>query len=264
MQGKSYVKAEISGLKFPREVRAKFVGNRTGSGRSCPVKERAMTQQGRRSFVQFEELPETAVLLEDRYIFADDSAIRNTVRDLEANSASYKAVLTQMQTMNLNVSSFADAPPSGWTTLTKDIYGNDIRSLTLALSLGTSDGGADVGLMGVVVQGVDENGAPMREERFEIVEVPSGGELEQGKVTLAIQNGQSVDFAAGNIFTRFVACVRKSCGSVCLGSLTACAGVFPVYLKCVAVACGGCALKCGACAACSCGFWCKWAVGCCN
>ena len=83
--------------------------------------------------------------------------------------------------MNLQVASFSDVAPSGWTTLTKDIYGNDVRSLTLALSLGTSaTGGADVGLFGVVVQGLDDNGKPMREERFEIVEVPvPGGEAKK-------------------------------------------------------------------------------------
>jgi len=224
-----------------------------------------MTQQGRRSFVQIDELPEAAVILEDRFIFTDEAAVRGQVRDLEANSAGYKQVLSQLRSMNLQVASFADTPPSGWTTLTKDIYGNDVRSLTLALSLGTSaDGGADVGLFGVVVQGLDDNGQPMRQERFEIVEVPANGELEQAQVKMAVENGSVADLAAGNIFTRFITCIRRSCASVCLGSLTACAGVFPVYLKCVAVACGGCALKCGACAACDCGFWCKWAVGCCN
>jgi len=224
-----------------------------------------MTQQGRRSSVKFDELPETTVLLEDRYIFADEAAIMTQVRDLEANSASYKKVVSELQSRNLQVASFADAAPSGWTTLSKDIYGNDVRSLTLALSLGSSGAsGGEVGLLGVVVQGVDENGKPMREERFEIVELPPSGDPGNAQVSLAIQNGQVLNLAAGNIFTRLIACVKNSCASVCLGSLTACAGVFPVYLKCVAIACGGCALKCGACAACSCGFWCKWAVGCCN
>ena len=157
-----------------------------------------MTQQGRRSFVQIDELPEAAVILEDRFIFTDEAAVRAQVRDLEANSAGYKQVLSQLQTMNLQVASFSDVAPSGWTTLTKDIYGNDVRSLTLALSLGTSAaGGADVGLFGVVVQGLDDNGKPMREERFEIVEVPSGGASEGAQVTLAVENGNVVDLAAG-------------------------------------------------------------------
>ena len=46
-------------------------------------------------------------------------------------------------------------------------------------------------------------------------------------MTLAVENGNVVDLAAGNIFTRFISCVRNSCASVCLGSLTACAGVSP-------------------------------------
>jgi hypothetical protein len=59
-------------------------------------------------------------------------------------------------------------------------------------------------------------------------------------------------------------CVLGSCGTVCIGALTACSGAWAAYLACVAAACGGCWLRCAACATCDCGWFCKPLVGCCR
>jgi hypothetical protein len=142
-----------------------------------------------------------------------------------------------------------------------------VQSLTFVQDLG-SDGGQDMGLIGVVVSGTDDQGQPIRQEVFELVSKPSGGVADPAdiRVVATFRDGGALTPGVGvaSILSRFVKCVTNGCAQTCLGSLVACAGAFPIYLKCVAVACGGCALKCGACAACDCSFWCKWAAGCCE
>lgn len=214
-----------------------------------------------------EEIPEVTAIFNTRVIWPDETQIGAQVRELEANSTTYQLVLREVQTRNLQIRSDA-TPPTGWSIVDTDVSGSEVRSLTIVQDLG-SDEGTDTGLVGVVVQGTNpRTGLPIRTERFEIVQKPSGSgfNLEDLRTTVAVQDGDVLtgDLVAAGIFTRFVSCVRRSCASTCLASLTACAGVFPIYLKCVAVACGGCALKCGACAACNCGFWCRWATGCCR
>jgi hypothetical protein len=59
-------------------------------------------------------------------------------------------------------------------------------------------------------------------------------------------------------------CVFRNCGGVCIGALLTCSGTWAAYLACFAVVCGGCWLKCAACATCNCKWWCKWATGCCR
>jgi hypothetical protein len=61
--------------------------------------------------------------------------------------------------------------------------------------------------------------------------------------------------------------IRKKCASTCLDALVSCAPAAATvvgYVACVAVKCGGCALKSMVCCACDCSWWCRWAVGCCD
>lgn len=61
--------------------------------------------------------------------------------------------------------------------------------------------------------------------------------------------------------------IRTQCGNVCLSALTGCAPAAATvveYIGCVAVRCGGCALKSLGCCACDCSWRCRWAVGCCD
>ncbi|GAA2603448.1 hypothetical protein [Streptomyces tubercidicus] len=60
-------------------------------------------------------------------------------------------------------------------------------------------------------------------------------------------------------------CLGRDCGSVCLGAAISCPKVnWIAFLACLAGRCGGCIVKCAACATCDCSWWCKWAAGCCN
>ncbi|MEU1935053.1 hypothetical protein ACH49O_19090 [Streptomyces coeruleorubidus] len=60
-------------------------------------------------------------------------------------------------------------------------------------------------------------------------------------------------------------CLGRDCGSVCLGAAISCPKInWIAFLACLAGRCGGCVVKCAACATCDCSWWCKWAAGCCN
>jgi hypothetical protein len=214
-----------------------------------------------------EELPEVTAVLSTQVIFPDQTQVESHLQSLKASSATYQAVLREVHTRKMKLAD-TSAAPTGWYVKDSAVTGAEVRAATFVQDLGSGNG-TDSGLIGVVVEGVDERGRPVRQETWEIVEKPSGEAVDPSSIrTIAIfRDGSLVsaaDLGALSIFSRLINCVRGTCASVCLGSLTACAGVFPVYLKCVAVACGGCALKCGACATCDCGFWCKWAVGCCR
>lgn len=213
-----------------------------------------------------EELPEITAIVNSSVFFPEEGVLqRETVR-LQASSATYQAALQEVQSRKLQARADG-SPPFGWTTVDESVLGDNVQATTFVQDLG-SDGGEDFGLIGLVIRGMDENGRPVRQELFELVSKPSAGvtDLSDIKTIETFKDGAKV--AGGiqpfSIFSRFIGCVRNSCASTCLGALTACAGVFPIYLKCVVVACGGCAVKCGACAACDCSFWCKWAAGCCR
>jgi hypothetical protein len=66
-------------------------------------------------------------------------------------------------------------------------------------------------------------------------------------------------------WTAFTGCLTRSCVTVCANSLVTCRkGTWIEYLGCVAWNCGGCWVKCAACATCDCSWWCRWAAGCCE
>ena len=64
---------------------------------------------------------------------------------------------------------------------------------------------------------------------------------------------------------RLLGCLQRDCGSVCIGATISCPKVnWAAFLVCLAGRCGGCVIKCAACATCDCSWWCKWAAGCCE
>ena len=213
-----------------------------------------------------EEMPEVFAVLRTQVVFSEATSVASQLRELQGVSPTYQAALQELQSRNLQVSADA-APPFGWSVLDESVLASQVQSLTFIQDLGSRDG-QDVGLMGVVVSGVDESGLPVRDERWEIMEKPSAGvaDLSDIRTVAVFQDGSKVtgDFQALSILSRFTKCIRGSCASTCLGVLTTCIGAFPIYVKCVAVGCGGCTLKCSACAGCNCGRWCKWAAGCCR
>jgi len=214
-----------------------------------------------------QEMPDVTAVANTQVYFPDASSIKAELSQLQTTSATYQAARAEIQARNLLASDQATAQPFGYTMLDESTTGQQARTFNIVEDLGSSDG-KDFGLVGVLISGTDERGFPVRKELFELVEKPSSGITDPSQVTVVatFRDGAAMSPGAGvtSVFSAFVDCVKNSCATVCLGSLTACAGAFPVYLKCVAVACGGCALKCGACVACDCGFWCKWATGCCN
>lgn len=62
--------------------------------------------------------------------------------------------------------------------------------------------------------------------------------------------------------------ISKKCPGECLSSFITCvpsgAGSVVGYLICVAGNCTSCLIKAGACCACDCRWYCKWATGCCD
>ena len=93
-----------------------------------------------------------------------------------------------------------------------------------------------------------------------LLEAP-GGNFAQAR-EYKVENDQVV--AANSWWTATRSCVVGSCTSVCVGALVTCSGTWAAYLLCLAVACGGCWVKCTACATCNCSWWCRWAAGCCR
>jgi len=236
-----------------------------------------MAQTPRQPSIQAEEtMPEIFVLKSTEIIFPEADAIQSEIRTLEQSSTAFQRATSQLQ--SLRVATTADVPPWGYNVLDTSVQGDVNRALVFVQDLSGAGAtqGMDQGLLTTVVRGVDDKGLPRYIEQFEIIEKPSqpGFNVDQitarviardvDSTTAAETTAAAGAVAPASLLSRFVKCVRGSCAQVCLGSLTACAGVWPVYLKCVAVACGGCALKCAACAGCNCSFFCKWAVGCCK
>lgn len=221
-----------------------------------------MEQNGTEDYVP----PEVTAIATQNVFFPDDEALKHERDRLQASSATYQAALQEIQSRNLQARD-EDSPPFGWTEVSQSVYGDQVKATTFIAAAG-SDGGKDYGIMVYVVQGIDENGRLVREEHAELVEKPSGDVADPSdiKAVALFQGGAKVagDIEARSLLSRFTKCVRSGCSSACLGSLTSCVGLWPVYLKCVIVKCGLCAVKCGACAACNCSWWCRIVAGCCR
>jgi len=94
-----------------------------------------------------------------------------------------------------------------------------------------------------------------------ILEAP-GGVVDKTR-EWTVQRGKVV--LAHSWWSRTKACLKKSCVSACISALATCPMAdWTAYLGCLALKCGGCWVKCAACATCNCKIWCRWGVGCCR
>lgn len=213
-----------------------------------------------------EQEPNIFDQFQTQYLFPESGALETQLQSMRASSPTYQAALGEIQTRSVQPPEDKN-PAFGWTEINEGTAGLSSSAFIFADDLGVSEG-YDQGLLGVVVRGIDEQGQMVQEERFELVQKPSQGIEDPGQITVVAAFAQGAAFSPGaqasTIWSRFRGCVESKCISTCQNSLVACAGAWPVYLKCVAAACGGCALKCGACAGCECSGWCRWASGCCR
>jgi hypothetical protein len=224
-----------------------------------------------RNMILDEELqpPEVTAIAATTTHFPDAEATQREMDRLQASSATYQAALQEVQSRNLQALDEDEiVPPFGWTTTDRSVHADEVQSLVFAATLGKDPDGNEVAIIGHVIRGMDENWQPIKDEEFDLITKPPGGITDPNdiKTVAAFRDGAKVagDIQPFSLVSRLVKCVRSKCASACLGAITGCAGVFPVYLKCLVVACGVCAVKCGACATCKCRFWCKWAAGCCK
>jgi hypothetical protein len=134
-------------------------------------------------------------------------------------------------------------------------------------------------------------GQPVREVEFELVgqsvskadaegavatiTIRGGGNYTEHSILLEAERGNFLQARESTIendqvveshswWSAWTGCLYRDCASTCLNSLWACSGTWAAYFWCVAAACGGCVLKCSACATCDCSWWCRWAAGCCS
>jgi hypothetical protein len=216
-----------------------------------------------------EATPEILSIGADRFYFPNSNVLEKQQKDLEASSPTYQAALSHIASMNFQAGASGElAKPFGFTVETEGVIDPPVQSATFIADLGQAEG-QTFGLVGTVVRGNDPNtGMPVRQETFELLSKPDVVTDPATDIQVVAVFRDGAAFTPGvqgfSILSRFIKCVTGGCASVCLGALTGCAGVFPVYLQCVVVACGGCAVKCGACAACDCSIWCRWAAGCCE
>ena len=98
-------------------------------------------------------------------------------------------------------------------------------------------------------------------KQYELLLEAPGGDFAKAR-EFKVENDRVVP--ANSWWTAARTCVVSGCTSVCVGSLVACTGTWAAYLLCVAAACGGCWVRCAACATCNCRWWCRWAARCCH
>ena len=98
-------------------------------------------------------------------------------------------------------------------------------------------------------------------QQYDLLLEAPGGDFAKAR-EFKVENDQVVP--ANSWWTAARRCVTGSCTSVCVGALFTCSGTWAAYLLCLAAACGGCWVRCAACASCDCSWWCRWAAGCCD
>jgi hypothetical protein len=99
------------------------------------------------------------------------------------------------------------------------------------------------------------------EETYEMLLEAPGGNFRQTR-EYTIKDDQLVE--AHSWWSAWTGCLNRDCASTCLNALWSCTGTWTDYFWCVVSRCGGCVLTCSACATCDCGWWCRWAAGCCS
>jgi hypothetical protein len=98
-------------------------------------------------------------------------------------------------------------------------------------------------------------------ETYDLLLEAPGGNFEKAQ-EWTIEQGKVVE--AHSWWSAWVGCLYSRCASTCLSALWQCAGTWTAYFWCVVARCGGCVLRCAACATCDCSWWCRWAAGCCD
>jgi hypothetical protein len=91
---------------------------------------------------------------------------------------------------------------------------------------------------------------------------PTGVDFQRARESTVEATDQVID--SRSWWSAWVGCLQRDCAGTCLSSLFTCSGTWAAYLLCVAAQCGGCVLRCTACATCDCVWWCRWAAGCCD
>jgi len=134
--------------------------------------------------------------------------------------------------------------------------GEAVRTVEFELlGLSASKSGAEAAVATCVVK------AGRQELVYDFLLEAPGGDFSRAR-EWTILDGKVVE--AHSWWSAWVGCLQRSCASTCLTSLFACTGTWAAYFWCVAAACGGCVLRCSACATCDCSWWCRWAAGCCD
>jgi hypothetical protein len=212
-----------------------------------------MPSQDRRAAVQ-EEVTELLDPQRAADAFRGRSQARGQLRRLadEARARGYRAHDDQEEFLGVRLRSQAthDVEPTGPTR------GPAVRRVEFEI-VGQSfskDGAEGAVATGVVRAGGNEQAYDL------LLEAPGGRFSEAREFTLV--NDQIVP--ANSWWSAWTGCLRGSCASTCLTSLVTCTGTWAGYFWCVAATCGGCVLRCSACATCDCSWWCRWATGCCD
>lgn len=210
--------------------------------------------------------PELNLLLREQVLLADQAGAAQILASWEAGVPEYQAAMQALRSSQRTVQTSADgqASATGWTVVSEAKDGSRVRTATIIQDLaGGPAGAAQSAVVAVFLQGED-----LQTQRQFVSFVIEGepGNLDSVQVqALGGAAAGAISPAAGTFWQRFVTCLRGSCAEACLQALATCPRTsWVVFLGCMAVRCGGCALRCSACAACDCSWWCRWAAGCCR
>ena len=177
----------------------------------------------------------------------------------EAKNRGFADVSTPEESFAIRLTSRASAggilPPPGLGIMAAPVQSVDFSLVGRSLTRGNDQGA--VATMSVSASG------PHGGEQVSysmLLEAPSG-HFDRAK-EWTIDNGRVVE--AHSWWSAWNGCLHSKCASTCLSSLWQCTGTWSAYFWCVAAKCGGCVVKCAACATCDCRWWCRWAAGCCD
>jgi hypothetical protein len=215
-------------------------------------------------------IPELSVIAAERVYLPPAPAIQSVLAGWSQGLAAYQASQRELQTRFPQAQADQDQI-FGWTIQNDGNDGSQLTATTIVQDLTTPIpmAGPPPALAYVILRGVEPD------QRIFLAAALTGTPTAEAGVQVHALGGAIGDATgvaaigplAGTFWQRFVACLRGSCASGCLGAVATCAakgGGWAAFLACLAVTCGGCALKCSACAACDCTWWCKWAAGCCR
>ncbi|MGW5279383.1 hypothetical protein ACWERI_07985 [Streptomyces collinus] len=198
------------------------------------------------------------------HLFGTDPGLR--VAELQQAAAAHAGI------SGVDVSNSSAAGAEFHTVLQRPVMdrdtGSHVAEYTTSMvwvDLGGTDGGR-VGLMGASVATSPAAGAATDPPRRAVRALfQDGGGWDTAK-EYAIDDASHSLREADGLWDAFKACIG-GCSGPCVAALPGClamSATLPAAVVCLAVACGGCAAKCAACAVCDCGWLCSFAVGCCH